>query len=40
MVKDPYNFWEKQRLFSFPGMSWHRCVPVLLPQLQSGQGAL
>lgn len=24
MVKDPYGFWERQRLYSFPGMSWHR----------------
>ncbi len=24
MVKDPYGFWEKQRKYSFPGMSWHR----------------
>lgn len=28
MVKDPYGFWEKQRLFSFPGMSWHSIVGV------------
>ena len=24
MVKDPYGFWEKQRKYSCPGMSWHR----------------
>uniref|UniRef100_A0A7S0V0I1 C-22 sterol desaturase n=1 Tax=Polytomella parva TaxID=51329 RepID=A0A7S0V0I1_9CHLO len=23
MVKNPYKFWEKQRLYSFPGYSWH-----------------
>ncbi|GIL60159.1 hypothetical protein Vafri_14781 [Volvox africanus] len=23
MVKDPYAFWERQRLYSFPGMSWN-----------------
>lgn len=28
MVKDPYGFWEKQRKFSFPGMSWHSIVGV------------
>lgn len=28
MVKDPYGFWEKQRLMSFPGMSWHSIVGV------------
>mmetsp|Transcript_22957 Transcript_22957/g.50366 ORF Transcript_22957/g.50366 Transcript_22957/m.50366 type:complete len:531 (+) Transcript_22957:194-1786(+) len=26
MVKDPYGFWEKQRKYSFPGMSWHSLV--------------
>ena len=24
MVKDPWTFWERQRLYSFPGMSWNR----------------
>ena len=28
MVKDPYGFWEKQRLMSFPGMSWHSLLGV------------
>ncbi|GAX72950.1 hypothetical protein CEUSTIGMA_g405.t1 [Chlamydomonas eustigma] len=28
MVKDPYGFWEKQRKYSFPGMSWHSIVGV------------
>lgn len=23
MIKDPYGFWERQRLYSFPGMSWN-----------------
>lgn len=26
MVKDPYGFWEKQRQYSFPGMSWNSLV--------------
>lgn len=26
MVMDPVGFWEKQRLFSFPGMSWNSLV--------------
>ncbi|KAG1671059.1 hypothetical protein FOA52_000730 [Chlamydomonas sp. UWO 241] len=28
MVKDAYGFWEKQRLFSPTGMSWHSIVGV------------
>ncbi|KAG2482695.1 hypothetical protein HYH03_018401 [Edaphochlamys debaryana] len=28
MVKDPWTFWEKQRLYSFPGMSWNSIVGV------------
>lgn len=26
MVKDPYTFWERQRQYSFPGLSWHSLV--------------
>lgn len=26
MVKDPYTFWERQRLYSFPGLSWTSLV--------------
>lgn len=28
MVKDPYGFWERQRLYSFPGMSWNSIVGI------------
>ncbi|GFR45001.1 hypothetical protein Agub_g6311 [Astrephomene gubernaculifera] len=28
MVKDPYGFWEKQRQYSFPGMSWNSICGV------------
>ncbi len=26
MIKDPYGFWERQRKYSFPGLSWHSIV--------------
>eukprot|EP00199_Chlamydomonas_sp_CCMP681_P000355 CAMPEP_0119116630 /NCGR_PEP_ID=MMETSP1180-20130426/52392_1 /TAXON_ID=3052 ORGANISM="Chlamydomonas cf sp, Strain CCMP681" /NCGR_SAMPLE_ID=MMETSP1180 /ASSEMBLY_ACC=CAM_ASM_000741 /LENGTH=544 /DNA_ID=CAMNT_0007105803 /DNA_START=25 /DNA_END=1659 /DNA_ORIENTATION=+ len=28
MVKDAYGFWERQRTYSFPGLSWHSIVGV------------
>jgi hypothetical protein len=26
MIKDPYGFWERQRRYSFPGLSWTSIV--------------
>jgi hypothetical protein len=26
MVQDPHKFWEKQRAYAFPGLSWNSIV--------------